>query len=104
MYSTQVNVDYTALRNIYWQVVPFDLQDHLFRVRLFDSCMQPPGAHKPIGIASREGSKHHDDRDTSSGYLHQFPGTRKQGRTPGPGSNTAMAACVIHATVFVVLS
>jgi hypothetical protein len=42
-----------------------------------DSCMQPPRVHKPNGFDSREGSKHHNDRDTSNGHLHQFPGIRK---------------------------
>jgi len=62
------------------------------------SCMQPLRAHKPNSIDSREGSRHHNDRDASSGHLPQLLGTRKQRCSSRLDSNTERCACVIHAT------
>ena len=64
------------------------------------SCMQPPRVHKPNSIDSREGSRHHNDRDTSNGRLHQSPGTRKQRYSSKLDSKRC--ACVIYATFVVV--
>jgi hypothetical protein len=99
----QLAVDYTALRNAYWQNTRLYRLDYEPNSLGLGSCMQPLRAHKPNGVASREGSQHHNDRDTGSRHLHHFPGGRNKRREFGLDSSIEMCACVIHATFFVVV-
>ena len=98
MYPTgmRMDVEYTALRNAYRLAVQPCHSIVKINSSGLASCMQPPRDGK-------EESKHHDFRDTSNLHLHQFPGSRIWRHPSGLDSNTANCACVIHATLFVVV-